>query len=93
MVPIRIIAKCTVIPHDDFLSGPYVIYFYFMNIHSTSNLDKYMARSSCIWSRTPAPQGCLCTEPRPCWTRITDREGAVVSSQQQLPVHCEGPGH
>ena len=52
MVPIRIIAKCTVIPHDDFLSGPYVIYFYFMNIHSTSNLDKYMARSSCIWSRT-----------------------------------------
>lgn len=52
MAPIRIIAKCTVIPHDGFLSGPYVIYFHFMNIHSTSNLDKYMARSSCIWPRT-----------------------------------------
>ena len=52
-----------------------------------------MGTCGCIWSRTPAPQGCLCTEPRPCWTRITDREGAVVSSQQQLPVHCEGPGH
>ena len=40
MAPIRIIAKCTVIPPGSFLSGPYVIYFYFINIRSTSNLDK-----------------------------------------------------
>ena len=49
-----------------------------------------MGTCGCIWSRTLAPQGCLCTEPRPCWTRITDREGAVVSSQQQLACSLWG---
>lgn len=40
------------VPHDAFPStGPYVVGFYFMNICSTSNLDKYMACSNCIQPR------------------------------------------
>ena len=49
-----------------------------------------MGTRSCIWSRTPAPQGWLCTGPKPCWTWITDGEGAVVSSQQQLACSLWG---
>lgn len=82
MAPIRIIAKCTVIPPGGFLSGPYVIYFYFINIHSTSNLDKYMACFSCIQSRRAAQLHrhkvlCSCTHvtcialPSLCWGNQT----------------------